>query len=168
MKELIPVIHTHNNFQVYEQAELCEEAGIKKIFLIYHGKVISKKNNWLSQIELAFRVKENYKLWVGVNILNHDPFYTYPLAAVYGLDGLWIDYHDSRISAVRNMYSEFHQPAIFSSFEFKYQSDEITFDYLEAGADDQCDVIVTSGDKTGAASVIREDTEICIRIRRLN
>lgn len=155
IKKLFPVIHPISWAQMLNEAELCRNAGADGIFLINQGKAYP---NFENLIEDAARIKQLFGLWVGVNILNHDPFFVYPELCKRKIDGYWTDTPESLI--VHELVGLAPQgtsfPDYYCSLDFKYQDkkDKTTLKFDIEWADGNRGphydlVITTSGPATG-------------------
>ncbi len=124
-KKLFPVIHPLHFAQVINQAELCKNAGVDGIFLINQGHLKSGHfySDFMKLIDTAARVKQLFDMWVGINILDKNPFFVAPLLTYYGIDGYWTDtdesYHVRKISDCA--WDIDFVPNYYPSFDFKYQ-----------------------------------------------
>jgi hypothetical protein len=133
--ELIPVIHVLDLEQVMKNIYTCKLYGIKKFFLIGH-QVEDKE-----VLEIANFIKQQYPdLWIGINLLG-TPLQERIEMDINPIDAMWFD---ETITERKT-----HNHLIFGGVDFKYQrkSYDLEIDCKEAMK--WCDVICTSGPRTG-------------------
>lgn len=153
-KEIIPVIHMVNIEQVFKNIDICIDAGINKVFLIYHfpssGAVEVLRN-------CIKAVKEKYPtLWVGANFLQLYNIPAIDMAFKCELDALWCDNADLVVKDYDDLAKKSYEALdgsfqYFGGVEFKYQKQPKIED-LEWVYERACslvEVITTSGEGTG-------------------
>lgn len=141
--EIIPVIHMQDKNQIESNIKVCIECGIKKIFLINHGRYDG------DIIEYARDVKKRFpELWVGVNLLDRSAVAAYSME-LEGIDGLWCD---QTIVPVEVKHRRKFKGMLFGGLAFKYQPQpsDLEFACIEAAV--ATDVACTSGSGTGSAA----------------
>lgn len=143
--ELIPVIHVRDVEQGLANAGICDKLGVDKIFLINHE--VSEA----ILLQTAAQVKERYPdMWVGVNLLGTPVVdaIKMPLET----DGLWCDETLAIEYSARRQYFG----KLFTGIAFKYQYQPENLEEECSWASRTTDVVVTSGDATGAETPIEK------------
>ena len=84
---IFPVIHVVDESQVARNVETCLNCGIQEVFLIDHN---NRPNSYL--FEQCRLVKERWPgTWVGINLLQSEPWDCFETCRQYHLDSRWLD-----------------------------------------------------------------------------
>lgn len=138
--EIIPVIHFLSTEQVMRNINICQKLGVRKFFLI--GHLVSDDE----VLKISNFIKQLYPdLWIGVNLLRTD-LETRINMNIYPLNSIWFD----ETPLVRKNYDV----EIFSEIDFKFQKKSYNLESDCISAMKYCDVLCTSGERTGKAPTI--------------
>jgi uncharacterized protein len=133
--EIIPVIHVLNIEQVMKNIHTCGLYGLKKFFLIGH-QVDDKE-----VMDIANFIKSTYPdIWIGINLLS-TPIQKRIEMGISPIDAMWFD------ETLNDRKTNNH--LIFGGVDFKYQRKSIDLEEDCKEAMKWCDVICTSGPRTG-------------------
>ncbi len=140
--EIIPVIHMLNENQVLDNVKICNDCGIKKVFLINHVVSIPEL------LKCANVVKNKYpNMWIGVNMLGM-PTHIALANELNGIDGLWCD---ATISSEEAKKVRKFKGLFFGGLAFKYQPQPSDLELACKDAKQATDVACTSGSATGSS-----------------
>ena len=137
--KLLPVIHIESVEQAIRNALLAKECKAHGCFLIHH------EGNREELLETYVSVKKAVgNWWVGLNDLSRNGMDL--LNGLPEVDGLWVDSIDYNQDVKPNFSGLF-----FGGVAFKYQKKVSNVGKAAREAKAYCDVVTTSGDKTGMA-----------------
>lgn len=159
MKEIIPVIHVMYENQAKEEIQKILSCGLKKCFLISHGKY-----KYFQLISLAKKLKEiEPDLWIGLNFLDLGED-TFDNVSFFNdiIDAIWIDNSYIGVDKKKSdkLFKSWQKSCFkgiyFGGVAFKYckQPDNLLNATLEAC--NSMDIITTSGLATGIAADINK------------
>lgn len=144
-KTIFPVIHCRDFAQTLHNIGICENVGIKGVFLINHRISANKL------LTIAENCKRISRLWIGANFLGLSV--SQALLKAKNLDGVW---SDTLPTLEDKKNAETWGGLLFGGVAFKYQP--LVRDVANAAkeATSLMDVITTSGDGTGIAADINK------------
>lgn len=160
MSKFIPVIHIESSVQVLRNAFLAKECGCDGCFLIdHHGSRV----DLLNMYALVKNTIPNW--WVGINDLSRTgPDVFEDLDPVLGCaptpDAVWMDnlriseFSEEQPDAAALWQSK--QGLLFGGVAFKYQDRVHDLSKVAKIAVNYCDVVTTSGDKTGMPPTVEK------------
>lgn len=164
MTKIHAVIHHLNNQTTFQQAEIALAAGCDGVFLISHHGRDADLPELARDIQKLRAPDCVGRLRVGVNLLQAQPLAAVSLAAIYGLDMVWLDNagvsgtgssETGRVLSthLRAMPLE-QRPQLFAGVAFKYQDFEPNPSAAARNAASLGFVPTTSGSATGMAPTI--------------
>lgn len=141
---LLPVIHVTDKEQALRNTAIAVEAGTDGVFLINHDV----RSDGL--IEIFQEVRRKYpSIWLGINVLDLNPFYAFQTVRDQGANGLWTDtlfVPEENGGSIPRLWDGLY----FGGAAFKYQNDTRDLGLIVREAMAFSDIVTTSGEETGS------------------
>lgn len=160
MSEIIPVIHVIDFNQVKYNLSLCENNGIKSVFLINHSLSGSPVDDIISYYEYAM---EKHKMNIGINFLSLSTLESIKKCNDINPSMVWTDNahiykKDDILKAIEIDNQRKSKSVYFGGIAFKYQKQPNPEDlkWVCEQATKYVDVVTTSGSATGSPADIEK------------